>query len=104
MPGAHERDHFATVFRAHRGSAAKRGIVPPGGRLGRGTATHSRSPVRRLAGGSVYVVVYVRSDAWPESVRFQRRMWCPEGDLNPHALLRALAPQASASANSATWT
>ena len=30
--------------------------------------------------------------------------WCPRGDLNPHALIRALAPQASASANSATRT
>src|SRR3954454_11886961 len=29
---------------------------------------------------------------------------CPRGDLNPHALIRALAPQASASANSATRT
>jgi dTMP kinase len=31
-------------------------------------------------------------------------VWCPRGDLNPHALLRALAPQASASTNSATRT
>ena len=30
--------------------------------------------------------------------------WCPRGDLNPHALKRALAPQASASAYSATRT
>jgi hypothetical protein len=29
---------------------------------------------------------------------------CPRGDLNPHALLRALAPQASASTYSATRT
>ena len=29
---------------------------------------------------------------------------CPRGDLNPHALIRALAPQASASAYSATRT
>src|SRR5215212_9074435 len=29
---------------------------------------------------------------------------CPRGDLNPHALLRALAPQASASTYSATQT
>src|SRR3954452_6455275 len=29
---------------------------------------------------------------------------CPRGDLKPHALIRALAPQASASANSATRT
>src|SRR3954471_13142559 len=36
---------------------------------------------------------------WPGE---ERR--CPRGDLNPHALIRALAPQASASANSATRT
>ena len=30
--------------------------------------------------------------------------WCPKGDLNPYALKRALAPQASASTNSATRT
>ena len=29
---------------------------------------------------------------------------CPRGDLNPHALSRALAPQASASTYSATRT
>ena len=32
------------------------------------------------------------------------KMPCPRGDLNPHALLRALAPQASASTYSATRT
>src|SRR4051795_11291365 len=36
---------------------------------------------------------------WPGE---ERR--CPRGDLNPHALIRALAPQASASANSAPRT
>ena len=30
--------------------------------------------------------------------------FCVRGDLNPHALIRALAPQASASAYSATRT
>src|SRR5699024_5011352 len=33
-----------------------------------------------------------------------RKRKCPRGDLNPHALYRALAPQASASAVSATRT
>ena len=38
----------------------------------------------------------------PSAIR--DRCACPRGDLNPHALIRALAPQASASANSATRT
>ncbi|MDX6307174.1 MAG: hypothetical protein QOI06_220 [Nocardioidaceae bacterium] len=33
-----------------------------------------------------------------------RLIECPRGDLNPHALIRALAPQASASTYSATRT
>ena len=33
-----------------------------------------------------------------------RHLLCPRGDLNPHALSRALAPQASASTYSATRT
>ena len=38
------------------------------------------------------------------SIRLSQVCQCPRGDLNPHALSRALAPQASASTYSATRT
>ena len=41
--------------------------------------------------------LFLTREDGPESV-------CPRGDLNPHALSRALAPQASASTYSATRT
>ena len=40
----------------------------------------------------------------PVQVLLHGILWCPRGDLNPHALKRALAPQASASTYSATRT
>ena len=44
----------------------------------------------------------VKAEARPESIMYVGK--CPRGDLNPHAPFRALAPQASASAYSATRT
>ena len=42
-----------------------------------------------------------KTPAGPGSFGFKETISCAKGDLNPHALIRALAPQASASANSA---
>ena len=44
-----------------------------------------------------------RVQAMPDSGLFHH-IWCPRGDLNPHRCFHPLAPQASASAYSATRT
>jgi hypothetical protein len=61
----------------------------------------SRIGERRDALG---IALGVKDKSIPARASFARPTECPRGDLNPHALIRALAPQASASANSATRT
>jgi hypothetical protein len=55
-----------------------------------------RTPVSNPLAETTWGAADERSD--------QRFSLCPRGDLNPHALSRALAPQASASTYSATRT
>src|SRR3954462_1420718 len=66
----------------------------------------SSARVRARIFGRHPTVRYPRAAAvcLPETARQKTQTKCPRGDLNPHALIRALAPQASASANSATRT
>jgi len=68
----------------------------------------SITPFQRVRrAGALLVAPHIhRNCSGPEPLicRDSGPTWCPRGDLNPHALIRALAPQASASANSATRT
>jgi hypothetical protein len=50
------------------------------------------------------LVVAAQDAVWSSQMWCRSVSLCPRGDLNPHALSRALAPQASASTYSATRT
>ena len=73
------------------------GAPSANGALLTGTTGQAGQTSRELSG---------RNETGPESLARESSgpIPCPRGDLNPHALIRALAPQASASANSATRT
>src|SRR3954453_10827404 len=84
------------------GKIFRAAVSPPGQRLGGHCAGLARGTPRDLG----HVTPDDGSRSRLPAVRRSeiRGLRCPRGDLNPHALIRALAPQASASANSATRT
>lgn len=80
----------------------RKGLVPP--RFPAGPPSDMTSDVYpEVAHLQVIPTSGMSKTPGPAGVLFMS-VWCPRGDLNPHPLMRGLAPQASASTYSATRT